>query len=551
MERMAYFIGVDVGTGSARAGIFDASGTLLASAKRSIAIWHEPGEIVEQSSTDIWNAIRQSVREAVASSAVDPNAIAGIGFDATCSLVAIGPGDQPLAVGPSGDPERNVIVWMDHRATDQTRRINETGHRVLAYVGGAISPEMETPKLLWLAEHMPKTYDAAEHFFDLADWLTYRSTGSLARSVCTVTCKWTYLAHEKIWDESYFRAIGLGQLADERFVRIGTEIVDPGTPLGQGLSETAAAELGLRAGIAVGAGLIDAHAGGVGSIGARGIDGAFTDATRQMAYIFGTSACAMATTVEPCFVPGVWGPYYSAMLPGQWLIEGGQSAAGAAIDHLVELHPAIDAARAEAKAEGRSLLGWLEARVGALAGTSSEALARLAAPVQIVPEFLGNRSPKADPEARAVIAGLGLDGDFNSLATLYLAGVCGLGYGARQIAEALDVQGIAIDTIVLSGGAGQSPLVRQMLADATGLVVAVPETAEPVLLGAAILGAVAGGAFPSIGDAIGAMSRLGSEYRPAEGPAHRIHDVKYEVFLSLQDADRRARALIGAALRSH
>ena len=78
------------------------------------------------------------------------------------------------------------------------------------------------------------------------DFLTWRATGDLARSTCTVTCKWTYLAHERRWDESYFRAIGLGALADEGFARIGTEIVDPGTPLGQGLTADAAAELGLR-----------------------------------------------------------------------------------------------------------------------------------------------------------------------------------------------------------------------------------------------------------------------------------------------------------------
>ena len=69
---------------------------------------------------------------------------------------------------------------------------------------------------------------AAWQFFDLTDFLTWRATGSLARSVCTVTCKWTYLAHEGRWDAGYFRQIGLGDLADEGFARIGTEIVPAG-----------------------------------------------------------------------------------------------------------------------------------------------------------------------------------------------------------------------------------------------------------------------------------------------------------------------------------
>ena len=154
-----HYLGIDVGTGSARAGVFDPSGALLASSKRDIKIFREAGDIVEQSSNDIWQAVASCVRQAVKESGVAPGSIAGIGFDATCSLVVVAEGGRPMAVSASGDEERNIIVWMDHRATDQARRINVTGHRVLDYVGGAISPEMETPKLLWLAENRPAAFD--------------------------------------------------------------------------------------------------------------------------------------------------------------------------------------------------------------------------------------------------------------------------------------------------------------------------------------------------------------------------------------------------------
>src|SRR3712207_6101358 len=138
-----YFLGVDVGTGSARAGVFDERGALLASAKDDIALWHEPGGIVEQSSNDIWRAVCTCVREVMHSAGIPPESLRGIGFDATCSLVVLGPGGQPIPVSRSGNPERNIIVWMDHRATEQARRINGAGASVLNYVGGAISPEME------------------------------------------------------------------------------------------------------------------------------------------------------------------------------------------------------------------------------------------------------------------------------------------------------------------------------------------------------------------------------------------------------------------------
>lgn len=531
-----HFLGIDVGTGSARAGVFDAEGAMLESAKRDIALFIEPGEIAEQSSDDIWRAVCASVREAVAKSGLGPRDIAGIGFDATCSLVVIGQGGAPLPVGRSGDSQRNIIVWMDHRALDQTQRINAGKHRVLDYVGGTISPEMETPKLLWLHENLPESFAAAEHFFDLTDYLTWRSTGSLARSICTVICKWTYLGHERRWDEAYFRAIGLGALADEGFARIGTEIVEGGTALAQGLTETAANELGLLPGTPVAAGLIDAHAGGVGTVGGKGDVGTLQS---RMAYVFGTSACTMASTSEPAFVPGVWGPYFSSMVPGLWLNEGGQSAAGAAIDHLIAFHPASAEASAKAKAQGTSLAAWLGQQAATQSGGLSEA-ARLADGLHVVPEFLGNRSPFADPEAKALIAGLGMDNSIENLVALYVAGLCGLGYGVRQIVAAMAGKNIAIDTIVVSGGAAQSELVRQLLADTTGLTVAGSTSPEPVLLGSAMLGAVAAKTYPDVISAMTGMSRIGEIYRPAGG-VKAWHDKRFTAFELLQRAGRAIR----------
>src|ERR1700740_176125 len=144
------FIGVDVGTTSTRAGIFDEAGNLLATARHPIQVWHEAGDIVEQSSSDIWDAACSAVRAAMVEAALPSDAVKGIGFDATCSLVVLDGRGAPLSVSMSGDNERNVIVWMDHRATAEARLINQTQDEVLRYVGGSILPEMEIPKLTGL-----------------------------------------------------------------------------------------------------------------------------------------------------------------------------------------------------------------------------------------------------------------------------------------------------------------------------------------------------------------------------------------------------------------
>jgi D-ribulokinase len=529
-----YVIGVDVGTGSARAGIFDPTGRMVASAKHDITVFHSSGAIVEQSSREIWHAVCRAVKDALALGAIAPDAVAGISFDATCSLVVLGEGGRSLPVGPTEQDERDIIVWMDHRALGQAPRINETGHAVLRFVGGTISPEMETPKLLWLLENRPEVFEAAWQFFDLTDFLTWRASGDLARSTCTVTCKWTYLAHERRWDESYFRAVGLGVLADEGFARIGQRVVEPGTRLGSGLTAEAAAELGLRAGTPVAAGVIDAHAGGIGTVGADGAP------ESCLAYVFGTSSCTMTTTREPVFVPGVWGPYYSAMVPHAWLNEGGQSVAGAAIERLLSMHPLTPEAHERATQGGQSLPSMLAGLAVQAAVELSDAV-KLTQGLHVVPEFLGNRAPFADPHARAVIAGLSMETDLDSLVALYIAGICSIGYGLRQIIEAQAAAGAPIERVVISGGAGRLALVRQLLADATGKPVLVTEAEEPVLLGAAMLGGVAAGLFDDVRTAMAKMSRIARVHEPATGEIAALHDARYDAFRQLQSVARAIR----------
>ncbi|UPJ67126.1 FGGY-family carbohydrate kinase [Bradyrhizobium sp. 191] len=542
------YIGVDVGTTSTRAGVFDEAGILLATARHPIRIWQEPGDIVEQSSQDIWEACCKSVRAAMAEAAIAPGSIGGIGFDATCSLVVLDPQGEPLTVSASGEAQRNVIVWMDHRATAEARLINETEDAVLRYVGGSISPEMEMPKLLWLKRHLRASFDGAGHFFDLADYLTWRATGALQRSTCTVTCKWNYLAHDGGWSAPFFRRIGLSDFVAENYARIGTEIVAPGTRLGAGLTPAAAAELGLTPGTPVGASLIDAHAGGVGAIGGRDGAGGASDVSDRLAYIMGTSACIMATTKEPCFVPGVWGPYYSGMVPEFWLNEGGQSAAGAAIDHLLKSHPGFGEASAAARREGLDLIDFLERRIMARAGDASRA-ALLARDVHVLPEFIGNRSPYADPDTRAVIAGLDLDTDIASMERLFVAGLCGLAYGLAEVIEAFAAHGVRSNIMIMGGGASRSPLVRQIMADTTGLSVALPQTKEPVLLGAAMLGAVAGGAYATIAETMAKMSALGRKSEPTAPDMTAFHARKREVYKLLREVDRGSRAAMRSVER--
>lgn len=531
------FLGIDVGTGSARAGLFTAEGRMLASCSQVIRMWKPKADFVEQSSEDIWAACCMATRAALAKAGAKAGQVAGVGFDATCSLVAVDADGSPVSLSPTGRDEQNVIVWMDHRAIPQAERINRTKHAVLRYVGGVISPEMQTPKLLWVKEHLPEAWKRTARFFDLPDYLTYRATGDDTRSLCSLVCKWTYLGHRGAdgagWDASYFKAIGLDDLAAERFRRIGDRVRRMGEPLGRGLTAAAAKELGLAAGTAVGVSIIDAHAGGLGLLGAP-LGGKKVNARElggRLALIGGTSSCHMAVSPEPRFVRGIWGPYFSAMVPDLWLTEGGQSATGALIDHVIFSHAAAAELAADAKKQGRTVYELLNERLDELAKSEGVRFpAELTRELHVQPDFHGNRSPRANPTLKGAISGLTLSATRDDLARQYLAAIQAVAYGTRHILEELNRKGYSIRTVFVCGGGTKNPVFLREHADITGCTLVLPKEPEAVLLGAAVLGAVASGRQASVVSAMAAMNAAGERVAPTRGAVRKYHDAKFAVF---------------------
>ena len=531
-------IGIDVGTGSTRAGLFDLNGNLLASAVNPIQIFRPQADYVEQSSRDIWQSVCQSVKDCLEKSGVEKENIIGISFDATCSLVALDENDAPVSVDFDGDDEKNIIVWMDHRATKQADEINQTKHRVLDYVGGQISPEQEPPKLKWIKENLPETWRRTRRFFDLADYLVYEATKKDVRSLCTVVCKWTYLGHENCWDKSFFEQINLADLFEPN--RVGERIAPMGTRAGN-LTAQAAQDLGLSEKTVVGVGIIDAHSGGLGSLGMTKTGEKFDrkQIENTLALIGGTSSCHLATAPEARFVPGVWGPYFGAMLPEMWLAEGGQSATGALVDFVIENHAFAPKLHRKALESGLTIYELLNDQVAELRKEGGE----LTKDLHILPDFNGNRSPCADPYSRGMWSGLTLDASFESLAKTYLATIQAIAYGTRHIIESLNAQGYDIRRIHASGGGTKNPLWMQEHADICGMEILIAEDSESVMLGAAMLAAVAAGKFDSIFEAMRAMSPAAETVEP-NFSNRDFHERKYRVFKLMYEHQREYREIM-------
>jgi ribulose kinase len=233
------------------------------------------------------------------------------------------------------------------------------------------------------------------------------------------------------------------------------------------------------------------------------------------------------------------------MLPGLWLTEGGQSATGALIDATVFGHARGVELAASAQQQGTSPYALLNARLEALTQSSGAAFpAQLTRELHVEPDHHGNRSPRADPTLRGMVSGLNLGTDVDALARLYLATIQAIAYGTRHIIEALNQQGYRIDTLLATGGDAKNPVFVREHSDATGCRIVLPAEPEAVLLGSAILGAVAAGDQPSVLSAMSAMSRAGSVVEPSSAAVRAFHDRKYAVFQAMHQHQLEYRRLM-------
>ena len=267
-----FVLGLDVGTQSLRAALFDLQGRSVAFGVAPIATTFPRPTWAEQDPAQWWSAARAAVQKAVALAGTAPEQVAAIGLDCTACTV--------LACDLAGNPLRPALLWMDQRSFREAETISATGHPILRYVSGRVSPEWMLPKALWLKNHEPETYRRAGRIVECTDWMMYRLTGQWTLSLNHVAVKWNYARPDGGWPLALMTAVGLGDLPAKWPDRI--------VPLGKGearLDAAAALDLGLNAGTPVAQGGIDAYLGMLG-LGAT--------SAGDVAVIVGSSTCHLA-----------------------------------------------------------------------------------------------------------------------------------------------------------------------------------------------------------------------------------------------------------------
>lgn len=490
---MSYFLGVDGGTESLRAFVFDETGRRLSTAAARYETAFSAGAQAEQDPEAWWRAIGIAVAEAVAAAGVSRSEIRAMCLATTCcSVVALDSQTRPL---------RPAIIWMDVRAGEEANAVLATGDPALRVNGagaGPVSAEWMIPKSLWLARHEPETYARADTIGEYQDFMNLRLTGRRVASLDNASIRWHYSSRHGGWPTSLVGTLGLADLLD----KWPAEVLAPGVPIGP-LTPSAAAHLDLPESVIVVQGGADALIGMIGLGVAR---------PGQLALITGSSHLQFGVSSEPIYARGLWGAYADAVYPNRYILEGGQTSTG-------------------------SIIAWLRRITGDsidLATLNAEA-AKLepgADGLLMLDHFQGNRTPHTDPLSRGAIIGLSLH---HTAAHIFLAMLESIGFGTRAIVDKMAEAGCSAAEITTGGGATQSQLWLQIHADTAGIPVHVPAATEAPALGAAILAAHGTGAFATIDDGIAAMVRPGRRVEPRPDRTARYAEL-YAQYVALYPA---------------
>ena len=336
MESKKYSIGVDYGTQSGRVLLVEvATGKEVATAVVPYAdgvIDHElPGTTIKlehdwalQNPDDYLAVLILGVSQVLHDSKINSEDVVGVGIDFTaCTMLPVFKDGRALCQIPEyrTHPHAWVKLWKHHAAQDEANALNEIaakrGESFLARYGGKISSEWMIPKIWQILNEAPEIYEAADCFMEATDWVTMQMTGINVRNSCTAGYKAIWHKQDGYPTKEFFKALDprLENLVEEK---LSSPIVAIGSKAG-GLTLDMAKQMGLKAGIAVAVGNVDAHA----AVPAAGVV-----TPGKMVMSMGTSICHLLLGVEEKTVDGMCGVVEDGIISGYFGYEAGQSAVG-------------------------------------------------------------------------------------------------------------------------------------------------------------------------------------------------------------------------------
>jgi L-ribulokinase len=478
-----------------------------------------------QNPRDYLLVVEKAVPKALKSAGVKPDDVIGIGTDFTAS--------SPLPAKQDGTPLSFLSqykkkphawtkLWKHHAAQPEANRINEIGRdrdeEFIRIYGGKYSSEWFFSKLMQVAEEAPDIYDAADRYIEAADWIVWQLTGEEKRNSCTAGYKAMWVKGKGFPSPDFFAAL------NPRMKNVvGTKVPETYYALGLragGLTPYWAKKTGLRAGTPVSIGNVDAHVA---------VPACAVTQPGSLVMIMGTSICHLLLGDNRQMVEGMCGTVEDGVVPGLWGYEAGQSAVGDIFawffENGVPEHAARDAHKRKITSKE-----WLEQRAAALLPGQSGLLA--------LDWWNGNRSILVDVDLTGVLIGMTLS---TKAEEIYRALLEATAFGTRQIVEAFESRGVAVENLYACGGLPErNKLLMQIYADVTGREIKLAKQLQTCpALGSAMHGAVAAGAeaggYATIFDAAKNMAHVQKlTYKPNKAH-HEIYNRLFKEYQTLHD----------------
>ena len=543
-----FVIGVDYGTDSVRSVVVNAkNGEEVSGAVFYYPRWKKGQYCApalnqfRQHPLDYVEGLEKSIKKALKAAPKGTAAkVIGIAIDTTGSTpVAVNKKGVPLALTPGFEENPNAmfILWKDHTGIREAGEINvhcaKWEEDYLRFEGGIYSSEWFWAKILHTLREDKKIRKAAFSWVEHCDWIPFLLTGGtdvrkMKRSRCAA-------GHKALWHEdfgglppnAFFKA--LDPLLDGLTERLFKDTYTSDQPAGN-LSKEWAEKLGLSTDVVVGIGAFDAHMGAVG--------GAIEPF--YLSKVMGTSTCDMLVapteSMEGTLVQGICGQVNGSIIPGMTGLEAGQSAFGDVYAWFKNLlsWPLEEVVGKSKLIDKKTREKLLEEAAGRLIPQLTKAAQKLTPEESglIALDWLnGRRTPDANQALKGAIFGLNLGTDAPKIFRALVEATC---FGARSIVDRFQREGVPIQGVIgLGGVARKSPFVMQTMADVLNRTIKIARSEQTCALGAAMFAATAAGAYPSVSEAMKAMSSgFDAEYHPNPQNA-AVYDDLYRKYVDL------------------
>jgi len=492
---MGYLLGIDAGTSTVKAALYDPDRGLVAETRVECPATYEKGDMAEIDMGRYWEACTECL------ASLSGNRAAG-GLRDVAALAVSSQGVTFVPVDRDGRELRPGIVYYDSRAVSEAVELNRrfSAETIYEITGQPVSPEtFEAPKLLWLRNHEPDLYGAIHKILLVHDYLVYKLTGRFACVPPLVSSSLLFDVRTKRWWDDMLTFL---DLSPDRL----PPLFNPGELIGT-VSVKASAETGLPAGALVAAGAIDQVCGmtGVGNI----CPGIISESTG--------SVLAVHAVSERFFNDRSAGiHHFTGGVGGTYALIGISPTAGSAFNWFKDtfcMKELDDALRT-----GTDVFTFLTGLAESIPSGSGGLV--------MLPYLSGKGSPHPDPLYRGFWFGMKLHHTKGHFVRSLLESVA---FILRSICDMFRDNGFEVTEIRSFGGGSRSALWNRIKADVCGLPIRTSAVGEPGCLGAAILAGVGSGIFGSIHEGCGLLVRDGDVYYPEDRNV-RIYDDYYTTF---------------------